>query len=265
MSSPAAVSRWIGSWRPWASRRRERRRPATRTTRPRRRVRRTGPPKAARGSRPARRPSPSARRRSHSREARQAWRRERSGGNRPRRRTPWRLRGQKDPRTRPASLLRTRLPALAEAREVCALDNPLLHRVHGRPFLGRGGAQVEVIEQAVEPAHRDRVPLPAWKRRVPGSDTIWKPPRGGQRCARGERAQPTSRSPTLSEGGSRRRLGGARCAHRSEVRSSRVEKAPAARVGGYPPGSFLDGSTVDRVMCARRFRPLSRCIVSYLP
>ena len=259
MSSPAAVSRWIGSWRPWASRRRERCRPATRTTRPRRRVRRTGPPKAARGSRPARRPSPSARRRSHSREARQAWRRERSRWESPASATSWRLRGQKDPRTRPASLLRTRLPRSRRRARSVRWTTPLLHRVHGRPFLGRGGAQVEVIEQAVEPAHRDRVPLPAWKRRVPGSDTIWKPPRGGfQRCARGERAQPTSRSPTLSEGGSRPRLGGARCAHRSEVRSSRVEKAPAARVGGYPPGSSLDGSTVDRVMCARRFRPLSR-------
>ena len=77
MPSPAAVSRWIGPWRPWASRRRERRRPATRTGCPRRRARRTGPPKAARGSRRARRPS-GARRRSRSREARRAWRRERS-------------------------------------------------------------------------------------------------------------------------------------------------------------------------------------------
>mmetsp|Transcript_12757 Transcript_12757/g.53469 ORF Transcript_12757/g.53469 Transcript_12757/m.53469 type:complete len:223 (+) Transcript_12757:1429-2097(+) len=108
MPSPAAVSRWIGPWRPWASRRRERRRPATRTGCPRRQARRTGLPKAARGSRRARRPS-EARRKSRSREARRAWRRERSRWESPASAWLW-LRGQKDPRTRPASLLRTRLP-----------------------------------------------------------------------------------------------------------------------------------------------------------
>ena len=149
--------------------------------------------------------------------------------------------------------------ALAEAREVCALDKPpCFIEFMDAPFLEEGALKSKLSNRLLSPLIAIVVPPPI------GKGVCREATRSGSHlarhssCARGERAQPTSRSPTLSEGGSRPRLGGARCAHRSEVRSSRVEKAPAARVGGYPPGSSLDGSTVDRVMCARRFRPLSR-------
>mmetsp|Transcript_12757 Transcript_12757/g.53465 ORF Transcript_12757/g.53465 Transcript_12757/m.53465 type:complete len:612 (+) Transcript_12757:369-2204(+) len=147
-------------------------------------------------------------------------------------------------------------PALAEAREVCALEKPpCFIEFMDAPFLEEGALKSKSSNRLSSPL------IAIVVRCLPGKGVCREATRSGSNlarhssCARGERAPPTSRSPTRREGGSRPCLGRARCAHRSHARPSRVLlKAPAAaRLFGYVSSrdSHVRSTSSSRVVSGR--------------